>query len=165
MRHKLAIILGLVFVAGVIWIVVSIRRNAARKLNAERLEEARRLWTEKGPKDYVLRYKVYRSGSTTPDRFQVQVADGKVVEVWANDEKEPPSRYHHYGMDKLFDFIETFVDCDPKDAAKKALQYADFDARDGHVLRYQRHPPGGKESVEIEVEELLPRGGKLTISN
>lgn len=150
-RHKLAVVLGLIVLAGLAWAVWSARRNAARRLDEPRLDAARKLWEEKGPKDYRLRYTILRSGADKPDTYEVQVIGGKPGRAWVNDLEEPAARLHHYGMDRLFDYLEQFLEIEKKDATKKALHFADFDSADGRLIRYQRHVSGGKEGVEIEV--------------
>ena len=57
-RHKWAILGGVLGLALVVWLTWTIRRNQARKLDLPRLETARALWNDKGPKTYVLHYSI-----------------------------------------------------------------------------------------------------------
>lgn len=151
-RHKLAIILSVLALAGLSWVVYSVLHNINRRLDKDRLQRFRDLWSANGPKDYRLKYTIRLTGSAAPDRFEARIVAGKAVEAWANGEPEPATRLHNYGMDRLFDYIERFLEMHKIEPAKAAQHFADFDSRDGHLLRYQRHLTG--QSVEIVVEGL-----------
>lgn len=150
-RHKLAVILILVAVAGIAWIAWSVRRNTARKLDLDRLNDARALWEKAGPKSYHLVYTILRTGGAAPDRYEVQVADGKAVSASINGRADEADRLHNYGMEKLFSFIERFLEMDT-DAS--TVHRADFGSEDGRLLWYHRHAPAKKQFVEITVLSL-----------
>jgi len=150
-RHKLAVILLLVCVVGIGWIVWSVRRNTALRLDLPRLKAARELWEERGPKAYHLVYTILRTGGTKADRYEVEVVDGKAVSASVNGRADDADRLHNYGMEKLYSFIERFLEID-KDAS--TVQRADFGAEDGRLLWYLRNAPAKKQSVEITVLSL-----------
>lgn len=150
-NHKLAVILIFVCVVGIGWIVWSVRRNTALKLDLPRLKTARLLWEERGPKSYHLIYSILRTGGTKADRYEVEVVDGKAVAASVNGLADDADRLHNYGMEKLYSFIERFLEID-KDAS--TLQRAEFGDEDGRLLWYLRNAPAKKQSVEITVLSL-----------
>jgi hypothetical protein len=150
-RHKLAILLCVIAVTGVSWIVWALLHNAARRLDQERFESHRDLWLARRPASYVLKYHIRLPTSDAYDYFEVRVVNHKTVEAFFNDTPEPADRLHNYGMERLFAYVERFLEMDEKQAKEKAQHFADFGA-DGRLLRYQRHLHG--QSVEIEVEEV-----------
>lgn len=154
LRHKLAFALSAAALIAMVWIVVSVLRNQARRLDLPRLEAARELWERQGPASYRLRYTILRTGSTEPDRYEVEVVDGKAVSAKVNDIEQEAARLHHYGMDRLFGDIERFLKIDEKAPPGQTTHLADFGERDGRLLWYYRRELKKRESVEIRVEDV-----------
>lgn len=102
-------------------------------------------------------YSTSNRGSTRPDRFEVRVRGGKVVAVALNGKAEASDRLHYHSMDRLFDYIEKFLDLDqdPRTGVKKGAAWAEFDPRDGRLLHYRRQVLGGREGVDIQVESFV----------
>ncbi len=126
--------------------------NYNQQLTPGQLEKARKLWDEKGPKDYELRY-LTRTGVGTDEQethYAVVVRGGKVQSVTVNNTihlKE--KQFHRYGMDGLFDDIERFLDYDREPGRPKVYKVARFSPEDGHLVFYVRSVMSGRERVEI----------------
>jgi Family of unknown function (DUF6174) len=129
--------------------------NWNQQLTPEQLEKARKLWQEKGPKDYELRYTTHTGVGTGEQEthYVVVVRGGKVRSVTVNNtihlKKE---QFHRYGMDGLFNNIEDFLEYDSKPGRPKVYKVAHFSREDGHLIRYVRSVMGSGERVEITVE-------------
>jgi hypothetical protein len=132
--------------------------NSSRQLTAEQLADARARWKENGPRDYDFRYTTNKS--TGKEEFKVRVRDNKVRSVTRNNVELEERLYRYHDMPALFGFIEEFLKQDTEEArttGRRVFTIADFDARDGHLLRYIRSPAMRKdERVEIRVEDFQP---------
>jgi hypothetical protein len=129
-------------------------------LTPERLEAARKLWAEKGPKDYEFRYVKRIGGGDRPDRFEVVVRGGRVQSVTLNGTKLDRRFLAYHSMDALFDDIEVFVkqDRDPKSA--RPTTFAQFDPQDGHLVSFMRGGVADRQRVSLRVAEFKPLEGK-----
>jgi hypothetical protein len=130
-------------------------------LTPERLEAARKLWMEKGPKDYQFRYLKRLGGSDRPDRFAVVVRGGKVRSVTLNGTIQLPARLLAYhSMDALFDDIEAFLKQDREPNSARPTTFAQFAPEDGHLVSYMRGGVADRQRVSLRVEEFKPLDGK-----
>jgi hypothetical protein len=130
-------------------------------LTPERLEAARKLWEEKGPKDYEFRYVKRIGEGDRPERFEVAVRGGKVRSVTLNGTIQLPGRllvYH--SMDALFDDIEAFLKLDRELNRPRPTTFAQFAPEDGHLLSYIRGGVADRQRVSIRVEEFKPLAGR-----
>ncbi len=143
--------------------VVLIRFNLEQQLKPEQLEAARKLWRESGPANYTYTYTILRNEEPQPDRYQVMVRDGKVVNSKFNNQEEEARLFPHRSMDALFDYIERFMRIDSEKNAPKTFVRAVFDQKTGAALWYVRRVMGGRQREEITVEAFTsaneePRG-------
>jgi hypothetical protein len=140
---------------------VIIAYNWGQQLTPERLEKARKLWEEKGPKDYEYRYTKRVGDDERGDHFHVVVRGGKVRSVTLNDTIQiPKNQFTYYGMLRMFDDIEDLLKRDSQPGKPQVFKMARFSAEDGHVLRYVRRVMGGRERVKITVEQFKRLDGK-----
>jgi Family of unknown function (DUF6174) len=146
------IVVASVGVAGfMIWFNLSIQ------LTPDQLEEAQRLWKEKGPKSYNMVYTKLLNDDPKVDKFEVEVRGGEVKKVQMNGkplqrEKEdgPDPRIHH-SMDRLLRDIERFMELDKKPDAKKVYVTAIFDDKNGALRRYIRRVMGTTQRIEMHI--------------
>ena len=146
--------LGLMTLTG---IGVQIWYNSRQQLTEAQLVQARKLWQEKGPRDYDMSYTIHRI--ETRDDYTVQVRGGKVVSVKRNDFPLEERLFHYHSMSALFGFMEDFLLQDLADSQKlrgRAYSIANFDKNDGHLQRYIRSVMGRHERVEIDINSLKP---------
>jgi hypothetical protein len=142
--------------------------NLRLQLTSEKLEEARALWREHGPKDYLLTVTKKFGKEGSADTFKIKVRAGRVMEVRMNgellrnhvtDEVFPPGddRLQYYSMDRMFVDIERFLEKDAKEGQKN-YNVALFDERTGAIRRYVRSERASRMHVEEEamVEPLAP---------
>ncbi|MCI0378384.1 MAG: DUF6174 domain-containing protein [Gemmataceae bacterium] len=145
----------IVFTLAVAATVVLAVYNSRQQLKPEQLEAARKLWREKGPSDYTMKYTIRMKADDEPDVLQVKVMKGRAVDVLYNGKPEPQERLVYYSMDRLFDFIEQFQDYDSMKGQPKVYVRAIFDDQKTGGLRwYVRRVMGGRERVEITVDDL-----------
>src|SRR3954465_7406960 len=100
----------LVGVLAVLAASVIVTYNLSQQLKPEKLAAARKFWEQHGPKSYEMTYTVRLNENDTSDQYHVSVKDGKVVEVTLNGRAQTADRFHNYGMDRLFDYMEEFQD-------------------------------------------------------
>ena len=135
--------------------------NLAQQLTPEELAKARKVWEEKGPKDYEFGYTRRYGVEDRVDHFQVTVRGGTVKSVTLNRTMElKPQQLPHYSMTALFDQIEDFMEMDKKPGAPKVYVVGRFSPVDGHLVRYVRRLMGKQERVEILVEDFKRLDGK-----
>jgi uncharacterized membrane protein len=79
-----------VFVLALLATVVLVVFNLQQQLKPEQLSAARKLWSEKGPRDYTMTYTTRVNEETELDRYWVQVRGGRVVLAKYNGQPEPP---------------------------------------------------------------------------
>jgi hypothetical protein len=130
----------------------SIRFGQVR-LTPERLEEARKLWEEKGPISYELVY-TKRLGRNDPEKYVVRVRNGVPESVTRNDKPMEKRLYEDYTMTALFRDLWGFLKEDEKPGAARTTTWARFDDEDGHVQSYGRLASSNQADVEVQVEEL-----------
>jgi Family of unknown function (DUF6174) len=145
-------VLGLLAVAAV---AINGVYNMRLQLTPEALAHARELWEKNGPRDYLLEY------TKTIDRaetFIVTVRNGETRSVVLNPGEQQlkleARQYRFYGMDALFDDIDTLLKRDAQPGSPRAFNQAVFDPGDGHLIYYARN--AGKEHVHITVKRLEP---------
>jgi hypothetical protein len=137
-------VLGLLAAAA---ITVEVWFNLQQQLRPEELAQARRLWDEKGPRDYVLDYAVKREhnpepGGSVPEQYTVTVRGGRAL----------PSGGHEFGsMDDLFDQIEKQLRADREAGGRRPFVKAVFDEHDGHIVHYVHSVMSTRERLEIAV--------------
>ena len=127
------------------------------QLKPDQLEEARKLWQEKGPKSYNMVYTKRLNDDAKVDKFEVEVRGNEVKKVLMNgrplqkekDEDEDP-RIHH-SMERLFRDIERFMELDKKPEAKKVYVTAIFDDQNGGLRRYIRRVMGTTLRIEMHI--------------
>src|SRR4051794_412915 len=95
--------------------------NQRQQLKPEQLEAARRTWKERGPADYVLAYTIQRDSAsgTSTDHFLVKVRGGRAVDVLVNGLPVEADRLSFYGIPRLFDYVEQFLDIDAEPGKAK----------------------------------------------
>ena len=103
--------------------------NLNQQLRPEKLETARALWKEKGPRTYHLVYTI-KLNDDQPTPYDVHVDDGRVTSVLVNG--QPDSRHHWYGMDRLYDYIEADLERDRKSQRRNFTR--------AHLRPRQRRP-------------------------
>jgi hypothetical protein len=139
--------------------------NLQQQLKPEQLEAAQKLWQEKGLKSYHLVYTIKIHELSTTDYYDVRVKDGFVTQVSVNNLAQPASKFHYYGMEKLFSYIDTNLERDQKKGQPRTFTRAIFDPGHGGLRWYVRRVMGSKERVELTVEKLEPlltiEGNKL----
>ncbi len=129
-------------------------------LTPQRLEAARKLWQERGPKDYEFRYKKRIGRGAKPSEFDVMVRGGKVQSVTLDRNIQLPKRQlESYSMEALFDDIEKLLEMDSKPNQPRPTTMAQFDPTDGHLLNYVRGGMGTQEQVSILVEQFKKLDG------
>lgn len=127
--------------------------NWQQQLRPEQLEAARKQWKEKGPRDYTMIYTIRRAGDDVTDRFEVKVRGGSAVKATHNGQPIPEDRLGYYRMERLFDYIERFMEMDAKKDAKRSYVRAIFDEpKTGGLRWYVRSVMGTRERAEITVE-------------
>lgn len=132
--------------------VILIVFNLQQQLKPEQLEAARQLWKKNDIRDYTMTYTVRTNDQEKADRYFVKVQGGKVVEAKFNGQAEPAGRLHHYGMDRLFAYIEDFHKIDSEKGKPRTFVRAIFDEQKTGGLRwYVRRVMGGNERQEITV--------------
>ena len=131
--------------------------NLSIQLTPEQLDEAQRLWKEKGPKSYNMVYTKRLNDDASVDKFEVEVRHEQVKKVLMNgrplqkenDEDEDP-RIHHT-MDRLLRDIERLMELDQKPGAKKVYVTAIFDDKSGALRRYVRRVMGTTQRIEMHI--------------
>ncbi len=139
----------------VLAVVFLIWYNLSQQLRPEELAAARQRWQAKGLRDYRLTYTIKR-GEGAADSVVVVVRGGKTVSAAVNGRPEPAERLHFYGMDRLFDDIERFLDMDKAPGKRRTYARARFADADGHLEWYVRRVMEGRERLEITVESFGP---------
>jgi hypothetical protein len=149
-------------VLAVLAVVVLAVYNLRLQLKPEQLEAARKLWEQKGPHDYRLKYTTKRGDETDEDVYVVVVRGGVTVSVLRNGRELEKRLRLSYGMSALLDDIEDFLKRDSQKGRPRTYTRALFDPGDGHLVHYVRRVMGSRERVEISVQSLepLPEGGR-----
>ena len=134
--------------------------NLAQQLKPEQLAEARLLWTEKGPRNYLLDYTIKEKGNEVEKRA-VTVRGGSVESVAAADGRRlRPGDCRFDGMEALFRYLEGRLEEDRRPDSPRAFVTARFSSADGHLIRYVRSVRRTSERQEITVRlRPLPDAG------
>jgi hypothetical protein len=145
-------------------IAANVWYNWQQQLTPEELSAARKLWDEKGPRDYQLEYEIKRE--TNPDlagaateAYTVSVRDRKAVATTVDGRPLKPGDYDFDSMDSLFGIMDQQLHADADPAKPLPFVIARFDARDGHVLRYVHSVARTRERLEVRVK-LTPEIGR-----
>lgn len=136
--------------------------NLRIQLKPEQIQAARKLWEEKGPKNYNMIYTRKLGVTDVSEQFKVKVRKGSVIEVKTPDEplkrpedapaEEDPRRLH--GMDALLAEMAANMERDRQPEANKVYVVANFDPATGAILRYIRYDMRTKERVELNIQPL-----------
>jgi Family of unknown function (DUF6174) len=147
------------FVALVVLTVAAIATliiyNSRQLLKPEKLQAARALWQEHGPRGYDFDYTV-KTQDNDLQQYAVKVRGGKVTAVTLNERPLEPAQLHYHSMAALFDDIETFLDRDSQPGVPRTFTRGDFAPDDGHLIAYVRRVMGSRERVEINVIRFEP---------
>lgn len=147
-RGKKIFLVGVVAILSVP-VVYVMTRGSGEPLTAERLDEAKALWKEHGPKSYVLDVDVRDA------HHHVEVKDGEVVSM-TTDGREAEQRIREYWtVEGMFRSLSeeisnlkrpdaAFGVSDPADVTLRAQ----FDERYGYPVTFLRHVQGQTRSVE-----------------
>jgi hypothetical protein len=148
-----------VFTLAILATVTLVVFNLQQQLTPEQLAAARKLWSEKGPRDYTMTYTTRVNEDTNLNHYWVKVRGGKVVASTYNGSPEPSELLHYRGMDGRFDDIERFMKLDSEKGSPKVFVRAIFDGQNAGALRsYVRRVMGGRQRVEINVDPLIMDG-------
>jgi hypothetical protein len=140
---------------GIASISISWVYNVKQQLTPEELAHNRALWEKNRPRSYVFAYT--KQLKSARESYVVTVHDGKVQSVVMREDDAPeevklrPDQYGFYDMDGQFDQMERFVEMDRQGSGKRGFNRAEFDPRDGHLLRYVHSGGQAKDPVEIRV--------------
>jgi len=149
------VVFTLAFLATVTLVVF----NLQQQLTPEQLAAARKLWSEKGPRDYTMTYTTRVNEDTNLNHYWVKVRGGKVVASKFNGNPQSSELLHYRGMDGRFDDMERFMIKDSEQGSPKVFVRAIFDGQNASALRsYVRRVMGGRQRVEINVDPLTIDG-------
>ncbi len=128
--------------------------NLRQQLTPGQLDAAQKAWKEHGPADYVFAYTIKREDAAggSSDHFLVTVRGGRATETLVNGLPVEPARLSYYGMPKLFEYVERFLELDAEPGKRKTFTRAIFNPNSGALLWYVRRVMGSRERVEISVE-------------
>jgi hypothetical protein len=144
-----------VFLLALLATVALVVFNLRQQLRPEQLAAARKMWAERGPRDYTMAYTTRVNEEAEPAHYWVEVRQGRVVLSKYNGQPEPPERYAYRSMDGLFDFIEKFMQMDSEPGALKTYVRGIFDDQKTGGLRwYVRRVMGSRQRVEITVDSF-----------
>ncbi len=138
------------------WLVV---RQPLSELTPEALTEARQRWRDAGIAGYDLTLETTTSGP--PSTVQVQVRDGKLVEVLVNGAPASSGDPRSYTIEGLFDILERELamihdPSSPLSSGGKTFLRVRFDHQNGIPLRYLRVISGTNQSSELRVIQFDP---------
>jgi hypothetical protein len=132
--------------------------NIKQQLKPEQLAAAIDLWDAQGPKNYVLEYTARKTVESVDmsDAYIVKVKDGVAYEVLDNGQPLEPRQLAYYGMHRLLQDVERFMEMDMKPGAPSTYRRGDFDGKTGALVRYVRRVMGTRQRLEINVHSLRP---------
>jgi len=131
-----------------------IRYNLSLQLTPEKIEAARALWKEHGPRDYRLVYTKQLGDDPRQDRFVVEVRSGQVRSVIMNQTVFlQPEQLPYHSMDRLLADIARSLEQDLKEG-KKVYTRASFDPKTGALKEYIRRVMGTAQRVQLHILEL-----------
>jgi hypothetical protein len=142
-----------------------IRYNLSLQLTPEKLQAARTLWKEKGPRSYRMVYTKQLGDDPRKDRFVVEVRNGQVQSVIMNQTVFlEPEQVPYHSMDRLLADIARSLEQDQKEG-KKVYTKASFDPHTGALKDYIRRVMGSRERVQLQVLELeSPQTSQLSMT-
>jgi hypothetical protein len=146
----------IVFALSIAAAVVIAVFNLRQQLKPEQLAAAEQLWKRCGVANYVMVYTVKTDSlaGTRTDDYVVKVRSGHAYEALVNGLPQEQDRLIYYGMPKLFEYIDTFLEKDAEPGKPKVFTRALFDPDSGALRWYVRRVMGSKDRVEITVESL-----------
>ena len=145
------VVLGILAVAAVVIPLFVVPMVQLKTVTIADIAAARKLWEQKGPRDYDMTLR--KRGSVT-GTFEVQVRSGQVVAVTMDGQPLPARQYADYSMPAVIDDLERFVELAASPSAGPVLLRARFDPQDGHLIRYVRKDD---QSGTLEVSVKLRR--------
>ncbi len=148
-------------VLGVAAVAINWVYNARQQLTLDELHRERALWEKAGPRDYLLELQM--TAGSNRQSYVIRVRHGQVESAVYRPAPDAPGQplradqYGYYTMPGLFDLIERNLERDAQPGAPRALNRAQFDPGDGHLIYYLRSSTGGREQrVEIRVTRFEP---------
>jgi hypothetical protein len=159
---------------GTVAVVVPIVYNLGLQLKPEDVARARKLWQQKGPRDYDLELMRREDRDEDADEYRIKVRGGRVTSVVGKKEGiilvdetvglalgaairlQPAEDLSRFTVDGLFDEIESRLRSDAE-SGKRNYATADFVMKeDGRPTRYVHRVAGTKRRVEWNIK-LTPR--------
>jgi hypothetical protein len=131
--------------------------NNSIQLTRGDLDDAHKLWKEKGPKSYNMVYTEQFNDDDHKTIIFVKVRDGKVADVMMNGKPLEPTKEDgevrdprpYHSMNAKFRDVERFMSIDEKEGAPRVYVVAKFDPETGAILRYIRRVMGTRQRVEL----------------
>jgi hypothetical protein len=150
----------LLAVASIVVATVMVRYNQGLQLTREKLQTARALWQEHGPRDYDMVYTKQLGNDPRTERFAVKVRSGVVVEALMNGMPLEKENLPYHSMDVLFSFIGQFLDQDSKPGRPRIYTRGVFDEQNGAIREYTRRVLGANPErtyLKVELKKVEPR--------
>jgi hypothetical protein len=142
-----------VFLASVFVALFMIWYNRSIQLTPEQFDAAKKRWQTSNITNYNMVCKKRLLNDQDWTTFHVTVLDGKVREVLMNGRPLEAEGNHdplpYDSMDAQFRYLEGFLKIDQKPNAPKVYFVADFDQRNGAIIRYTRYDASQKQRVEM----------------
>jgi hypothetical protein len=135
--------------------------NLNQQLKPEQLAAARKLWQEKGPRDYTLTLTKEGSAQGT---YLVSVRHGVVASVLEQRVVKEGGKvktagiplearlFSYYDMDALFDDLQRFLEIKADPRKGRVFLRAHFDPDDGHIQEYVFSNSTDRQRVRVVVE-------------
>jgi hypothetical protein len=157
------VILAVLAVAAVaiLWAAILWIDNVNPQLTKEQFEAARKLWSKKGPRDYILT--ITKEGSAQ-GTYVATIRAGdveSVVEKVPGGKDRPLEKrlYSYYDMTALFDDLQRFLEFKNDPSKGKVFLRAHFAPEDGHIQEYVYSNSTDRQRVRVVVQLTrdLPR--------
>lgn len=136
---------------------IMIRYNLSLQLTPDKLQAARKLWQERGLRDYDMVYTKQINDDSRTERFVVKVRGGQVREVLMNGMPLESESLPYHSMDRLFSDIARFLELDQKAGQPRTYARAVFDDDNGALRSYVRRVMGTRDRIALTVVELKAR--------
>jgi hypothetical protein len=136
--------------------------NVRQQLTVAELNDAQKLWAEKGPADYDLWIEKRVSGAdsdgtATPEIIEAKIRRSKVLAATLDGRPLTEERLRDENdMPSWFGFIEAFLERDLKPGAPRTFRTAVFDPQTGALLHFTRRVSGTHERQEITIRVSPP---------
>lgn len=157
-RGKRIFVIGLLAAATVPVVYVFTSPSTGEPLTQERLEKARALWKQRGPKAYAIEIDVRGA------RHRIEVQDGAVVTMTTDGNPVRADAREYWSVDGMFRFLSEEISNLQRVEAAYGVSDADdvvlrakFDPAYGYPSRFLRHVLGQDRSVEWNVRSFEPR--------